>query len=192
MAKFLTFSGSARNDSFNQKTVLCVGNELQKQGAIVTNIKLSEFQAPVYHGDEEAAEGLPEAIGRFKSLLHESDALVISCPEYNGFMTPLLLNTIDWATRSSDASVDLSCFKGKPVLVTSSSPGPGGGSRAAVHLKTLLSGIGCFVSPDSFMVPSGFAAFSESGQLVDEGLQKRAGQIAQQFNDFANRLIKDS
>jgi NAD(P)H-dependent FMN reductase len=192
MAKFLTFSGSARVDSFNQKTVLCIGNELQKQGASVTNIRLSEFQAPVYHGDEEATKGLPEATARFKSLLHESDALVISCPEYNGFMTPLLLNTIDWATRSSDASVDLSGFKGKPVLVTSSSPGPGGGSRAAVHLKTLLAGIGCFVSPDNFMVPSGFNAFDESGQLVDEGLQKRANQIAQQFSDFSNKLIRDS
>jgi chromate reductase len=190
MAKFLTFSGSARVDSFNQKTVLCIGNELQKQGAIVTNIKLSEFLAPVYHGDEEAAEGLPEAVGRFKLLLHESDALVISCPEYNGFMTPLLLNTIDWATRSSDASPDLSGFRGKPVLVTSCSPGPGGGSRAAVHLKTLLAGIGCFVSPDNFMVPSGFAAFDESGQLVDEGLQKRADQVAKQFNDFATKLIQ--
>jgi len=190
MAKFLTFSGSARIDSFNQKTVLCIGSELQKQGAIVTNIKLSEFQAPVYHGDEEAAKGLPEATSRFKSLLHESDALVISCPEYNGFMTPLLLNTIDWATRSSDASVDLSGFKGKPVLVISSSPGPGGGSRAAVHLKTLLAGIGCFVSPDSFTVPSGFSAFDKAGQLIDVGLQKRASQIAQQFNDFATKLIQ--
>jgi len=190
MAKFLTFSGSARIDSFNQKTVLCIGSELQKQGAIVTNIKLSEFQAPVYHGDEEVAKGLPEATSRFKSLLHESDALVISCPEYNGFMTPLLLNTIDWATRSSDASVDLSGFKGKPVLVISSSPGPGGGSRAAVHLKTLLAGIGCFVSPDSFTVPSGFSAFDKAGQLIDVGLQKRASQIAQQFNDFATKLIQ--
>ena len=190
MAKFLTFSGSARIDSFNQKTVLCIGSELQKHGAIVTDIKLSDFQAPVYHGDEEAAKGLPEAIVKFKSLLHESDALVISCPEYNGFMTPLLLNTIDWATRSSDASVDLSGFKGKPVLVTSSSPGPGGGSRAAVHLKTLLAGIGCFVSPDNFMVPAGFAAFDDAGQLIDVGLQKRASQIAQQFNDFASKLIQ--
>ena len=145
MAKFLTFSGSTRKESFNQKTVMCIGSELQKLGAIVTNIKLSDFQAPVYNGDEEVSEGLPEATKRFKTLLHESDAVVISCPEYNGFMTPLLLNTIAWATRSSDASVDLSGFKGKPVLVTSSSPGPGGGSRAAVHLKTLLAGIGCFV-----------------------------------------------
>jgi NAD(P)H-dependent FMN reductase len=190
MAKFLTFSGSARVDSFNQKTVLCIGDELQKHGASVTNIQLSEFQAPVYHGDEESTKGLPEATARFKSLLHESDALVISCPEYNGFMTPLLLNTIDWATRSSDASVDLSCFKGKPVLVTSSSPGPGGGSRAAIHLKTLLAGIGCFVSPDNFTVPSGFSAFDEAGQLKDEGLQKRAAQIAQQFNDFATKLVQ--
>ncbi len=191
MAKFLTFSGSSRKDSFNQKTVMCIGNALQELGAVVTNVNLKDFQVPIYHGDEEAEDGLPEATKRFKSLLLESDALVISCPEYNGFMTPLLLNTIDWATRSDDASVDLTGFTGKPVLVTSSSPGPGGGSRAAVHLRTLLAGIGCFVSPHNFMVPAGFAAFDESGQLLDEGLQKRASQVAQQFNDFANKLIRE-
>ena len=49
-----------------------------------------------------------------------------------------------------------------------------------------------FVSPDSFMVPSGFAAFDDSGQLIDEGLLTRATQITQQFNIFANRLIKET
>ncbi len=189
MAKFLTFSGSTRRDSFNQKTILCISSELQKQGAVVTQINLTDFQAPLYNGDEEAAHGLPDATRRFQALLHDSDALVISCPEYNGFMTPLLLNTIDWATRSSDAALDLSGFRGKPVLVTSSSPGPGGGARAAVHLKTLLAGIGCFVSPDNFAVSGAFSAFDEAGQLKDEGLQKRASQIARQFNDFTNKLV---
>ena len=78
---------------------------------------------------------------------------------------------------------------GKPELITSRATGPGGGARSAVHLKTLLSGSGCIISPGNFMVSGGFSAFDESGKLMDEGLQKRAVSVAEQFHVFVNKLI---
>ena len=189
MATFLAFCGSSRKDSFNQKTLDCVVNALQAKGEIVKVISLSDFKQPIYNGDEESASGLPEATVRLQALLHEHDALVIGCPEYNGFMTPLLMNTIDWATRSGEATPDLSCFAGKPVLITCSSPGPGGGMRAATHLKTMLMGIGCIVSPDNFMVSSAFNAFEASGKLKDENLQQRVELVASRFSDLTNKLL---
>ena len=101
MPTFLAFCGSARKDSFNQKTLDCVVNALHANGETITSISLNDFQAPIYDGDEETASGLPEATVRMKTLLIEHDAWIIGCPEYNGFMTPLLMNTIDWATRSA-------------------------------------------------------------------------------------------
>ena len=189
MATFLTFCGSARKDSLNQKTLNCVVNALHAKGETVTSISLNDFHQPIYNGDDETASGLPEATVRLKKLLHEHDAWLIGCPEYNGFMTPLLINTIAWASRSSEATPDLSCFKGKPVLITSCSPGPWGGLRAGAHLKTMLSGIGCMVSPDNFMVSSAFGAFDESGKLKDENLQQRAEQVASRFCELANKLL---
>ncbi|MFP6807490.1 MAG: NADPH-dependent FMN reductase [Pseudomonadales bacterium] len=189
MPQILTLCGSTREDSINRKTVLCISNELSNLGANVSVINLKDFEMPIYNGDDETANGLPEAAVRFQECLNDHDALVIGCPEYNGFMTPVLLNTIAWATRSPQASLDVSGFMGKPVLITSSSPGPGGGSRSAVHLKTLLSGIGCIISPGNFMVSGGFSAFDESGKLMDEGLQKRAVSVAEQFHVFVNKLI---
>ena len=189
MATFLSFCGSAREDSLNQKTLDCVVNALHAKDESVTSINLNDFQAPIYNGDEENAGGLPEATVRLKALLHAHDAWLIGCPEYNGFMTPLLINTIAWASRSSEATPDLSCFMGKPVLITSSSPGPWGGLRAAAHLKTMLSGIGCIVSPDNFMVPGAFSAFDESGKLKDENLQQRAEKVASRFSELANKLL---
>ncbi len=188
MTKILTLCGSARSDSINKKTVLCVSDALNNIGADVTVISLNDYAMPIYDGDEEASNGLPDAARQLKACLKEHDGFLIGCPEYNGFMTPLLINAISWATRSEDANLDTSSFMGKPVLVTSSSPGPGGGTRAAVHLKTLLSGIGCIISPANFMVAGGFSAFDESGKLLDEGTQNRAVKIAGQFNDFVTRL----
>ena len=188
MAKFLTFSGSNREDSTNQKTVNCIASALKASGRLVTETTL--IQQPIYNGDDEARQGLPEETSRFQTLLSEHDAFIIGCPEYNGFMTPLLLNAIAWATRSSEATPDLSCFKNKAVLVVSASPGAMGGMRAATHLKTLLTGIGCIICPESFMISGSFAAFDDSGSLKDEGLQKRAEQIAKNFQSFADRLNK--
>ncbi len=189
MATFLAFCGSARKDSFNQKTLDCVVDALHANGETITSISLNDFPQPIYNGDEETASGLPEATVRMKTLLIKHDALIIGCPEYNGFMTPLLMNTIDWATRSREASPDLSCFKGKPVLITSCSPGPRGGLRAGAHLKTMLSGIGCIVSPDNFIVSGAFGAFDESGKLKDENLQRRAEQVASRFSELANKHL---
>jgi NAD(P)H-dependent FMN reductase len=185
MTKFLTFSGSNRSDSNNQKTVNCIAAALRENGKEVTDAVLSP--QPIYNGDDESTSGLPEETTRFKALLKDHDAFIIGCPEYNGFMTPLLLNAINWASRSNDAAPDLSCFTNKTVIVVSASPGATGGMRAATHLKTMLSGIGCIIFPGVFMVPGSFGAFSESGQIVDEGLQKRANQVANGFSLFADR-----
>ncbi len=186
MAKFLAFSGSNRKDSTNQKTVNCVASALKELGNPVTEMTLGS--QPIYNGDDETAQGLPEATLRFQELLQAHDAFVVGCPEYNGFMTPLLLNAIAWASRSNDAAPDLSCFKNKAVLVVSASPGAMGGMRAATHLKTLLSGIGCIIYPENFMVPGSFGAFDESGNLLDEGSQKRATRVAANFSTFASRI----
>jgi len=188
MARILTFSGSTRADSNNQKTVDTMSVALHDAGAEVTGVSLRDYAAPIYDGDTETESGLPESISKFRTLLSEHDGFVIGCPEYNGFMTPLLMNTIDWATRSPQASADLAPFRGKSVLVVSASPGGMGGARAATHLKTMLSGIGCIISPENFTVSASFKAFDADGRLVDPALQDRANQIANRFNDFAERL----
>ena len=186
MAKFLAFSGSNRKDATNQKTVDCIASALKKTGGQVSEITLNP--QPIYNGDEESALGLPEETIRFQALLREHDAFVVGCPEYNGFMTPLLLNHIDWATRSSEAIPDLSCFKDKVVMVTSASPGAMGGMRASTYLKTMLAGIGCIIFPENFMIPASFSAFDESGTLKDEGLKARADQTAQNFYKFTKKF----
>jgi chromate reductase len=120
-------------------------------------------------------------------LLHETDGLVIGCPEYNGYITPLLLNTIDWSTRSSEGGADLSAFRDRPVLITSASPGAMGGARAMTQLRSFLGGIGCLVLPDNFAVGGAMSAFDETGAFIDDKLQQRADGIAQRFDEFARR-----
>jgi NAD(P)H-dependent FMN reductase len=70
-------------------------------GAEVTLVDLADYSIPLYDGDLESTGGLPENALRLRQLMLEHDALLISCPEYNGSITPLLKNTIDWTSRPS-------------------------------------------------------------------------------------------
>lgn len=186
--KITVISGSSRAQSYNLKLATQLAAITDATNAEVSLINLKDFDLPIYNGDLEDAEGLPGAAKLLKLRLAESTGLIFTCPEYNGFMTPLLINAIDWCTRSEDASADLPGFAGKTVLVASASPGAGGGSRAATHLKTMLSGLGSIIFPQSMVVPSAYNAFDDEGKLLDEAMTRRAEQLIEKFVQFTNRF----
>ncbi|MDA1300453.1 MAG: NAD(P)H-dependent oxidoreductase [Proteobacteria bacterium] len=187
MSTYLALCGSARQDSLNFKAVSTILGRLDDLGGTTTMVDLGQLGIPLYHGDLEASQGLPHGVVTLRRQLSEHQGLIIGCPEYNGFMTPLLLNAINWATRSAQATPELSPFKDRPTLICSASPGGFGGARAAQHLRTMLSGMGCLVIPDVFSVAGASHAFDEDGQLQDERLGNRADQIAQRFSEFTHR-----
>ena len=188
MTKLLVFSGSTRADSFNQKLANQLASTVSSLGAEPTPVNLNDFELPIYNGDLESSAGLPTGAARLKKLMQDHAGMIIASPEYNGFMTPVLINAIDWCTRSDEASVDLSPFNGKTVLIVSASPGPGGGGRSANHLRTMLSGIGAIVIPQSLTVPSAFAAFDEQGLFSDDKMTARANRLVAQFLEFTSRF----
>jgi NAD(P)H-dependent FMN reductase len=188
MTRLLAFSGSTRADSFNQELINLLASEASAQGAEATLANLGDLQLPIYSGDLEASDGLPEGATRLKQLMQDNTGMIITCPEYNGFMTPVLINAIDWCTRSDEASVDLSDFSGKTVLIASASPGPGGGGRSSNHLRTMLAGIGAVVFPQSLTVSAAFNAFDDAGQFKDEKMAARANRLVSQFLEFTKRF----
>jgi chromate reductase len=188
VTKLLVLSGSIRTESFNRRLATRLASIAKQEAAEVTSLNLADFELPIYNGDLEASKGLPDAAKRLKALLHENTGLIITCPEYNGFMTPLLINAIDWCTRSEEASVDLSGFADKTLLVASASPGPGGGGRASIHLKTMLSAIGCIVFPQSLVVSSAFNAFDDQGEFSDASMAERAQRLITGFIRFSQRF----
>lgn len=188
MTRLSVFSGSSRADSYNQKLANQLASDAGSHGAELTVVNLGEFELPIYNGDLESTDGLPVAAAELKKILQDQSGMIIACPEYNGFMTPMLINTIAWCTRSAEASVDLSAFAGKTVLIAGASPGPGGGGRAVSHLRTLLSGIGAIVFPQSLTIPSAYSAFDEQGLLKDEKMTDRAKRMVGQFVEFTRRF----
>ena len=127
---------------------------------------------PLYDGDVEEADGVPENATKIRELIARHDALLIASPEYNGLISPLLKNTIDWCSRGED-----NVYTGKRAAIISASPGGLGGIRGLPHLRTLLSNLGMIVIPQQVAIGSAFKAFTDNGALTDEKNTQKLEQL---------------
>ena len=165
--QILALAGSARRASYNKLLVKIAVRGAEAAGVPCTLIDLRDYPLPIYDGDLEADEGLPSNAAKLKELFGDHQGLLIASPEYNSSISPLLKNTIDWVSRSPEASADLSGFKGKVAGIMAASPGPLGGLRGLVVLRLLLGNIGCTVLANQVTIRQAAQAFDADGQLVD-------------------------
>ncbi|MAY43110.1 MULTISPECIES: NAD(P)H-dependent oxidoreductase [unclassified Neptuniibacter] len=178
MAKILAFSGSSREDSYNQKLVNVAAKGAQEAGAEVTVINLGDYPMPLFNQDDEAEKGVDAQAKAFKDLLLQHDGLLIASPEYNSAFSPLLKNAIDWASRSTEENEPpLSAYKGKYAVIMSASPGGLGGMRGLVFLRMLLGNIGVVVLPQQQAVAAAFKAFNDEGGMVDPEQESKVKEL---------------
>lgn len=187
MTKILAFAGSARKESFNKKLVSIAAEKARALGAEVTLIDLADYPMPIYDGDVEEADGLPENALELHGMMMQHDALLLACPEYNGSITPLLKNTIDWISRPTEDAGPVAAFKGKVAGLLSASPGGFGGMRGLVHVRAILSGIGVLVVPGDVSVGSAYDVFDDDGTLKDSKLEARLSNAVKSLVETATR-----
>lgn len=166
--KLIVLAGSTRQDSFNKRLARVAAAMATKKGAEVEFIDLAEHPLPLYDGDLEAAQGLPENAAGLKRKFAEADGILLSSAEYNGSMTAVLKNTIDWLSRPG--AVEGSVFSGKVALLLAASPGGLGGLRGLNHLRDVLEALGVMVMPGQRAIAAAHQAFDEEGKLKDENL----------------------
>jgi len=118
--RVLIVPGSARSRALSKRLAGAALAAVERGAGRATLIDLAEFDLPLYHADLEAREGLPEAAQRLQGLIAGHDALLIASPEYNGSMTPLLVNTLDWCSRVDPTNASgsgLAIFADKPAAL---------------------------------------------------------------------------
>jgi len=146
--KVLAFAGSVRKGSFNKMAVREAMKIAQDIGIDVTFIDLKDYVLPIYDGDLESEKGIPDNAEKLKILFKNHDVFLISSPEYNSSVTPVLKNTIDWISRPVEGEVSMEPFVNKTALLMSASPGNLGGLRGQYALRYILQNIGVLVLPD--------------------------------------------
>jgi NAD(P)H-dependent FMN reductase len=181
--RILAFCGSARLQSFNRKFLAEAVEAARAAGCEVTLADLNEFVLPIFNGDLEDRDGMPENAARLVALVAGSHALLVASPEYNSMITPLLKNTIDWCTRADDNP-----FEGRVAAVISASPGIHGGVRSLQLAQQLLLKVGCLVVPGQCILPHADKAFDAQGRLVDERVRKSVQDLVGRLAATAARL----
>ncbi len=136
------FSGSLRSGSYNKKLIQQAVKFAEEMGATVTVVDLKDYPMPFYDADLEASQGMPKMAKKFRDLLLASDAIIISTPEYNGSISAVLKNAIDWASRSPEGRFSTDAFQGKKFAIMNASPRKQGGVSAIGHLRYILEDLG--------------------------------------------------
>lgn len=187
-ARLLAFAGSARTASLNKRLVPHLAAGARAAGCEVTVIDLRDFELPLYDWDLEQ-RGLPENALKLKQLFKEHHGFLLACPEYNSSITPLLKNTLDWASRAAPGEKPLACYEGKVAGLASASPGALGGLRGLVHVRMILTTLKILVVPEQAAVGQANKAFDEQGELIDEKQRAAVHSVGAAAARLAAKLI---
>lgn len=180
MKKIVGISGSLRQQSYNT-ALLRAAQALV--GADVELELVTLHGIPLYDGDVEARDGLPQAVSELKAKIIASDGLLLATPEYNNGIPGVFKNAIDWLSRP--ASDIPQVFRNRPVAVIGASLGGFGTILGQNDWLPVLRTLGTRQwSGGRLMVSRASKVFDENGTLIDDAVRKQLGEFMQGFVQF--------
>lgn len=180
MTRLIGLSGSLRQGSYNS-SLLRAAAKAMPEGAELTVESIRGI--PLYDGDLEASEGIPQPVKALKDAIMAADGLLLVTPEYNNSIPGVFKNAIDWLSRPP---ADIKhVFGGRPVAVMGASEG-GFGTILAQNawlpvLRTLRAE---FWSGGRLLVSRAEKAFDQEGTLVDAKTKENLARFLESFVNF--------
>ncbi len=180
MTKLIGLSGSLRQGSYNS-ALLRNAAGLMPDGVelVVETIR----GIPLYDGDVEANEGIPERVSALKDAIAAADGLVLATPEYNNSIPGVFKNAIDWLTRPPDDIKRV--FGGKPVALMGASPGGFGTVLSQNAWLPVMRTVGAELwSGGRMAVPRARAVFNQDGTIADQKIEEQLRGYLEGFVAF--------
>ncbi|HOJ43427.1 MAG TPA: NAD(P)H-dependent oxidoreductase [Syntrophorhabdaceae bacterium] len=173
-------AGSLRKNSYN-KMLLRACHEVLPEGGSLEIFDLEGI--PPFNQDLEG--NLPERVKLLKKKIRESDAVLISTPEYNYSIPGVLKNAIDWASRPYGDNV----FYGKPAAIMGASIGMLGTARAQYHLRQVLVCLNLYVlNQPEVMVSYAESKFDGEGKLIDDLTRNRLKDLLMELINWTKKI----
>ncbi len=161
--KVIGFAASSSSTSINKQLVTYAASQLTD--CEVEILDLNDYELPLFSQDKEQQLGQPPLAKAFVEKIQSADGLLISFAEHNGSYTVAYKNLFDWASR-----INPQVYQDKPLVVLSSSPGPGGAKSVLATAEASMPFFGGTVK-GSLSVPSFYDNFdSEQGKLTNAEL----------------------
>ena len=176
--KVVALVGSLRRKSIT-KILLQTARDMAPENMEVTVFELNDI--PIYNNDIEVEEGFPPPVVALREAIKEADGLIFGTPEYNGSVSGVLKNAIDWGSRGG--------LLGKiPVVTMGGSPGALGATKAQEHLRQICLHLGMYVLPRPTIAVPQLPKKIEDGLLTDETTRKFVGEQMQTFYKWILRF----
>lgn len=181
-------SGSLRRGSFNSALLRAAAGMAPESAQVEIR---SIAGIPLYNGDVEAAEGIPQPVAELKDAIVAADGLLIVTPEYNNSIPGVLKNAIDWLTRpASDIG---RVWGGKPVAIMGASPGRFGTILSQNAWLPVMRTLGADLwTGGRLMVAQASGLFSEDGELTDEQTRTRMERFLEGYAAFCRQRASGS
>ncbi|HEV7618106.1 MAG TPA: NADPH-dependent FMN reductase [Burkholderiaceae bacterium] len=180
MTKIVGIAGSLRAASFNA-ALLRTAAGLMPSGA---SLEIASIKGiPLYDGDVEANEGIPQVVAALKEQIAAADGLLLVTPEYNNAMPGVFKNAIDWLSRPPSDIPRI--FGNRPTAVIGASPGGFGTILAQNAWLPVLRTLG--TQPwfgGRLLVSRAGNVFNDAGELVDEKMKAQLQQFVHGFVNF--------
>jgi chromate reductase len=176
--RILGISGSLRAGSYNTALLhaarALAGDSIELEIATLHGI-------PLYDGDLEQRDRLPEAVTSLKEKIVACHGVLLATPEYNNGIPGVFKNAIDWLSRPPG---DISrVFAGRPCALIGASPGGFGTILAQNAWLPVLRTLGVrHWTGGRLMVSRASQLFDEKGEIRDEGVR---GQLVRFLTGFA-------
>ncbi|WP_295627118.1 NADPH-dependent FMN reductase [uncultured Nitrosomonas sp.] len=180
MTKIIGITGSLRSASFNTALLHAAKESLPNNSALeIVTLK----GIPLYDGDIESTEGIPQAVTTLQDKIAAADGLLLATPEYNNSMPGVFKNGLDWLSRPPSATARV--FRNRPVAVIGATPGGFGTVLAQNAWLPVLRTLG--TSPwfgGRLLVSRAHQIFNENGAMVDETARQQLADFLVGFIEF--------
>lgn len=180
MTRLLGLSGSLRSGSYNT-ALLNVAAALMPDGAALDVATVHGI--PLYDADDEAKNGIPEAVTALKDRIAAADGLLLATPEYNNSIPGVFKNAVDWLSRPPADTGRV--FRGRPVAVIGASPGGFGTILSQSAWLPVLRTLG--TAPwfgGRLMVSRAQGVFDAAGALTDAAVEDQLRKFLAGFVAF--------
>lgn len=173
-------SGSLRRGSLN---TLLLQEAVQFLPADMALEMASIREVPLYDGDVERENGIPEPVQTLKNRIAAAQALLISTPEYNHSIPGVLKNAIDWLSRPPS---DIPRVFGRlPVAIMGASIGRRGTLLAQAAWLPVMFRLGSVPwFGDQLALSVTTEAFDPDGHLIDTAMRWRLDVFIKGFAGF--------
>ena len=177
--KVLAFAASSSSKSINKQLATYAASLVTHHEEVTVEIlDINDYEMPLFSEDKEVLLGQPKQAEDFYEKLGQADAIIISFAEHNGSYTAAYKNLFDWTSR-----IDQKLFQNKPMVLLSTSPGPGG----AATVLSAATGSAPYFAGDvksSLSIPSFYDNFDPKTQQLSntELRDKLQSAVSQLFS----------